>query len=131
MIRSIDSLEPAIRQSLRGSWGIELRSLRRLDLGADLEAAVFQAEEVEGRSLFLKLRKGSGRELGIILPAVLKAAGITEVIPPIPTIGGELAQSMEEHALAVSPLYREQMALLVPLARTSGWPWVKLFKRST
>lgn len=96
-------LSDRLIEFLEQQYRLQVQTFEKLPLGADINAAVYRVETADGRSLFLKLRRGQIDPVSIELPYYLYQTGIKGVIPPLPTRSGQLWCSMGDHSLV---LYR-------------------------
>lgn len=88
---------------LNTDYGIAVATLTRLSLGADMHASVYKAQVLDGTSYFLKLKHGHHHDISLTILALLQASGIQQIIPPIKTIDGRLAQHVDDFTLIVYP----------------------------
>ncbi len=89
--------------TLRESFGIETRALEFLALGNDTNAGVYRVTDAPGENFFLKTKRGAFPNLSLALPRYLYENGITQIIAPLPTHGGELKASIDDYALILYP----------------------------
>jgi spectinomycin phosphotransferase len=75
--------DQAIRDYLLSSYDIPIRAVEFLPLGADINTALYRVTTPEGRSYFLKLRRGDFDESAVLLPAFLHAQGARQVMVPL------------------------------------------------
>lgn len=102
-------LDPLIINGLNANYGIEVAELSFLPLGADVNAAVYQAQTYGQVSYFVKLRRGHHHDDSCItIVELLHDAGIKEIIPPVKTIHGQSTQYLEGFTLTVYPFFRGQ-----------------------
>lgn len=85
------------------SYGITVKKLSSLALGADINASVYKTETTEGLSYFVKLKRGHLQDLSIAILPLLQASGIEQIILPIKAGNGELTQHIEDYTLSVYP----------------------------
>ena len=88
---------------LREAFGIETRALKFLALGNDTYAGVYCVTDARGENFFLKTKRGVFPDLSLALPRYLYENGITQIIAPLPTHGGELKASIDDYALILYP----------------------------
>ncbi len=79
-----------ISACLRESYGLRVRQVTFLPLGADVNAAVYRVEAQDGAAYFLKLRRGNFDEIAVAVPAFLRAHGAQRVMAPLPATEGRL-----------------------------------------
>lgn len=80
----------ALEALLASDYGLTVRQLHFLPLGADLNTAVYRLDVREGGPFFLKLRRGKLAKASVELPFVLAQQGLRHVIAPIPNRAGAL-----------------------------------------
>lgn len=80
--------DEALIASLGASYGIGVAELTFLPLGYDADAWVYRVVAGDGRVYFLKVRRGAVYEPSVTVPRALRAAGLAEVVAPIPTTDG-------------------------------------------
>ena len=80
--------DAAIVACLRASYGVAVAELTFLPLGYDADAWVYQAVADDGRAYFVKVRRGAVYAPSVAVPRALRAAGLAEVVAPLPTIDG-------------------------------------------
>src|SRR3569832_838092 len=88
---------------LNANYGIAATNLMLLPLGADMNASVYKTETHDGKSYFVKLKRGHHPDISVTLLAFLQASGIQQIIPPIKTIDGKLTQHINNFTLIVYP----------------------------
>jgi spectinomycin phosphotransferase len=99
--------------ALRGGFGVEGSDWRFVP-GYDLRAATYS---VDGR-WFAKVRFGPIPTAPLHVPAALAAAGVVNVLPPIPTPAGRLWQPMgEDRSLVVVPFVAGRNAMEAGMTR--------------
>lgn len=103
MLQKPDLPDARLIASLASAYGLRLAQLAFLPLGADVNTAVYRAEAADGRSYFLKLRRGSFDDLSVALPAFLADRGLGAVIAPLPTLDRQLAYRIDPFTLALYP----------------------------
>lgn len=69
-------------------FGVVADAIRFLPLGFDADAAVYEVVADGGRRFFLKVRFGTVPEPALRVALALHAAGIREVLAPLPTRSG-------------------------------------------
>lgn len=75
----------AIIAAVGESYGLCVREVTFLPIGADVNAAVYRLMAEDGTAYFLKLKRGDFDEAAVAIPAFLHARGIQEVMAPLPT----------------------------------------------
>ncbi len=89
-------------------YGIQVASLTRLLLGADMNASVYKAQAHDQRSYFVKLKHGHQHGTDVAILDLLHDEGIQQIIPPLKTSQGQLTQQIDEFTLIVYPFIENQ-----------------------
>jgi spectinomycin phosphotransferase len=108
---------------LKAHYGIEVKALLFLPLGADMSAAVYKAEANNQNSYFLKLKRGHSFDVSVEIVELLHQAGIQEVIPPLKTILNQSTQLIDDFALIVYPFVEGKSGFSCALTDSQ---WVRL-----
>jgi spectinomycin phosphotransferase len=95
--------EQRIIDCLKINYGIEVATLTFLPLGADMYASVYKAQTHDRSSYFVKLKRGHHHDISASIIALLRNAGIQQIIPIIKTIHGQATQRIDDFTLTVSP----------------------------
>ncbi len=103
MLEKPDLPDQAILACLQREYSLQVEDLSFLPIGADLNTAVFRVDAAGREVYFLKLRKGEFNEIAVQVPRLLYSAGISAVIPPIPTRVGQLWARLGEYTVVLSP----------------------------
>ena len=98
----------AIVETVRATYGLRIRQVAFLPLGADASAAVYRVEGKDGTPYFLKLRRDDFDEIAVAVPAFLRAQGIRQVMAPIATTTGRLWASGQGFAWILYPFFAGQ-----------------------
>jgi spectinomycin phosphotransferase len=80
-----------IRARAQDAFGLDVRGVTFLPLGADMGTAVYRAVSGAGSAYFLELRKEPFDAMSVVLPRFLYDQGIRVIIPPLRTVDGELS----------------------------------------
>jgi len=91
-----------IAACLRTEYNLPAASIDFLPLGADQNTAVYRVA-TPAQSYFLKLRRGLFDEIAVALPKYLFDQGITQIIPPLPTVSGSLWGSLQGYKTILAP----------------------------
>lgn len=94
-----------LRSFLEMEYGRRFRSIEFLPLGADVDTAVFRAATSDA-SFFLKLRSGPFSAVTVLAPYYLHGAGVSHLIPPVPTRSGRLWLKHESFVVVLYPFVR-------------------------
>lgn len=90
MLEPPDIADDTIVAAVRTDYGLPVGALTFLPLGCDSAAWAYRAVTNDGAVHFVKLRKGSVKEAALLVPRYLHDRGVSQVIPPIPTLEGAL-----------------------------------------
>ncbi len=105
-----------------GEWyDLPVRTVTFLPLGADEFAAVYRVGAADDTAWFLKLRRGAFAEVGVAVPAWLRAQGIAAVMAPVPTTAGRLWASAHGYTWILYPFFAGANACATPLTEAQ-WP---------
>jgi spectinomycin phosphotransferase len=103
MLEPPDFPDERILAAVRANYGIPATALTFLPIGCNSLAWAYRAETADGRTYFLKLRKGIGNPAGLQIPRHLRDDGVAHVIAPIPTSTRSLWADVDEFALILYP----------------------------
>jgi spectinomycin phosphotransferase len=117
--------DSSIIRCLNNNYGIKAVTLTCLPLGADINASIYKAQTLDHKSYFLKLKKGHHHDISVDITSLLQNAGIEQIIPPIKTIHGKLAQDIGDSTLIVYPFIAGQNGFSRPLTDEQ---WIALGK---
>ncbi|MBA3602461.1 MAG: aminoglycoside phosphotransferase family protein [Parachlamydiaceae bacterium] len=101
------SEEQRIIDCLNIDYGIKVTTLTFLPLGADINASVYEARAYDHFTYFVKLKRGHNHEISVTILSLLHDAGI-QIIPPIKTLHGQLAQHIGDFTLIAYPFVEGQ-----------------------
>ena len=87
---------------LQDEYGLNVAEFAFLPLGADLGTAVYRVVTDDGRTYFLKLRKGF-EEITVLVPLFLKSQGIQEIIAPFETRSKQGWADFKEYKMVLYP----------------------------
>lgn len=95
---------------LRAEYGLPVRTIAFLPLGADLNTAVYRAAADDGSLYFVKLRKAGFNPVSVVVPSLLFEAGLRQVIPALKTKTGRLWTELPPFKLILYPFVEGQHA---------------------
>jgi spectinomycin phosphotransferase len=95
--------DQALAAALREEYALAIVEIAFLPLGADWNTAVYRVVADDGRAYFLKLRRGTFDDTGVVVSRLLHENGVTQVIPPIQTASGRLWTRVDRFALVLCP----------------------------
>lgn len=84
-------------------YGLEIVTVKNLNLGADMNALVYKAQAGGGDSYFVKLKSDNHNDINLTLLTLLHESRIQKVIPPLKTIHNKLSESIDNFTLIVYP----------------------------
>jgi len=93
----------AIIACLRDSFGLSIRQVIFLPIGADVNTAVYRVTAEDDTPYFLKLRRGEFIDIAVAVPAFLHAQGIRRVMAPLATASQQLWASGHGFAWILYP----------------------------
>lgn len=108
MIEKPSLSEQRIIDCLNTNYRIKVTTLTFLPLGADINASVYKAVAHDQSSYFVKLKRGHHPDISAIIISLLHEVGIKQVIIPIKTDHGQLAQHLDDFTLIVYPFVEGQ-----------------------
>lgn len=100
--------EQRIIDFLTTGYGLEVATLTYIPLGADIDAKVYKAQAEDQSSYFVKLKKGTNHDIGVVLQSLLHDVGIAQIISPIKTIHGKSTLHIDNFTLIVYPFIEGQ-----------------------
>ena len=99
--------DQCIIDCLDTTYGIKVSELTRIFLGADMDASVYKAQTYgqlsDQLSYFIKVKRGTSHDSGVIIPLLLHDAGISHIIVPIKTYDKQLTCFIDNFTLIVYP----------------------------
>ena len=103
MLEKPDLPDDRLKSCLHDDYGLRITELSFLPLGADVDTAVYRAVSEDGRSYFVKLRRGEFDDTAVLVPQLLSELGIRQIIAPIPTIAGQPWTQVDAFTVVLSP----------------------------
>lgn len=125
IIEQYSFTEQRIIDCLNAEYGIKAVTLTYIPLGADIDAKVYKAQADDQSSYFVKLKKGTNHDIGVVLQSLLHDAGIAQIISPIKTIHGKSTLHIDNFTLIVYPFIEGQDGFSKNLTHDQ---WVELGK---
>lgn len=89
MLEKPEFKDGKIIKCLQDEFGLNVKNLSFLPLGADLNTAVYRVVTHDETVYFLKLRKGHFNEASVLVPNFLSELGVQQVIPSYRTKSGQ------------------------------------------
>jgi len=108
MLTKPDLAEDKIAACVQANYGLPVRELAFLPLGADVNTAVYHLLTPDATPYFLKLRRGPFAAVSIALPRFLRDRGLSQVIAPLPTRAGPLWATLEAYTAVLYPFIAGQ-----------------------
>jgi spectinomycin phosphotransferase len=105
------------------SYGLRIRQVTFLPIGADVNSAVYRVDAEDGMPYFLKVKHENFAEVAVAVPAFLHAQGIRQVMAPLPTVTHRLWASGHGFEWILYPFFAGYNGFEVPL---SDAQWVAL-----
>lgn len=107
MLEKPDLQDEKIVACVQEAYGLRVRRVEFLPLGADVNTAVYRIT-TDATPFFLKLRSGDFDETAVLLPQFLSKQGIRQVIAPLPTKTGELWTTLDRFKAVLYPFVAGQ-----------------------
>jgi spectinomycin phosphotransferase len=95
--------ENQICDRIRDEYGLSLKKISHLPLGADRNTFVFHAITTTQTSYFVKLKKGNFNEASVAVPNFLRMSGIKHIIPALATQAGQLWTNFNTFKMILYP----------------------------
>jgi spectinomycin phosphotransferase len=95
--------ESAVAAHVRSGWGLAVTAARLLPAGLDPHARAYQVTTASGDRYFVKVRAVAARDAAVLVPRYLRRHGITAVVAPLDTSGGQPWLRADGHQLLVYP----------------------------
>ncbi|HEX7021302.1 MAG TPA: aminoglycoside phosphotransferase family protein [Trueperaceae bacterium] len=115
MLEASDLPAGSIAARIRSEYGLRVRRVALLSLGADPNSAVYRALTSEGTPYFVKLRRGPFGDLTLRFPQWLQAQGVKHILAPLPSRSGALHTTLQGFTLIVYPFVEGHSAYQIPL----------------
>ena len=103
MLEKSNLPDEAIITSVQEAYGLEVVQVSFLPLGADVNAAVYRLQAMDGKTYFAKLKRGNFSEIAVTLPRFLRDQGIEQIIAPLRTQTGQLWHNLHDYCLILYP----------------------------
>lgn len=104
-------------------YGLRIRSVAFLPIGADAAAAVYRVEAEDGAPYFLKLKRSGFDEIAVAIPAYLHARGIAQMMAPLPTTTNTLWAEAHGFTWILYPFFEGANGFRSPLTDAQ---WIAL-----
>lgn len=103
MLEKPEIKEEKIIDCLLGEYGLSVKRISFLPLGADLNTAVYRVVTNDETVYFLKLRRGEFNEASVTVPKYLSGLGIKQIIPSLTTRARQLWTSLASFKVILYP----------------------------
>jgi len=120
MLERPDLPDATILARVRASYGISVTGIDFLPLGNDSSAWAYRVWTADGKTFFLKAKKGGVEEPSVLVPRYLRDNGIEQVVAPLPTNDGGLWTDVDTFTLILYPFIEGQIGMDVGLS-ASQW----------
>jgi spectinomycin phosphotransferase len=111
---------------LHEAYGLKITQLTFLPLGADVNTAVYRADEGK-TAYFVKLRRAAFDETSVTIPHFLSELGIHQIIAPIATRSLQLWTNVDSFTVILYPFVigRDGFAAELSDQQWSGLNWAR------
>ena len=110
--------------ALEANYGIPIRALSFLPIGADAASAGYRVQAIDGATYFLKVRARHGfSPRSLLVPRYLHDEGIRHILPPFPTTDRALWAPVNDFVLSLFPFVEGRRVADVGLSRQQ---WAEL-----
>ena len=103
MLEKPEIEEREIIRCVQAEYGLPVQAITFLPLGADQNTAVYRVVTRDGTAYFLKLRRGEFDEASVAVPNYLHAQGLTNIIPSLTTLKGQLTAALPPFRVILYP----------------------------
>ncbi len=103
MKRTLPPSDTHVIDGLKNAYGIDVTTLTRLSLGADIDALTYKAHAHDGSFYFVKLKQNHDHGISTHILALLRQSGLQQIIPLLPTVTGAPAQTLGDWTMTISP----------------------------
>jgi spectinomycin phosphotransferase len=97
-----------ITTRLLSYYSIEVASIALLSVGADINASIYKVQASDQKTYFVKLKRGHSFDVNSTVLQLLHMSGMQQLIMPIKTVAGKLAQQAGDFTLIVYPFIQGQ-----------------------
>jgi spectinomycin phosphotransferase len=103
MLEKPEFKDEKIINCLRDEYGLNVKNISFLPLGADLNTAAYRVITYDNMSYFVKLRRGECNRASIAVPNFLGSLGIQQIIPSLTTQTGHLWATLHSFTVILYP----------------------------
>lgn len=129
MLKKPEIKDEKIIDCLKINYGLTVRQLTFLPLGADLNTAVYRAVTENETPYFVKLRKDNFDPTSVILPKFLWDQNIPNIIPPLRTQTDQLWTTVESFSLILYPFIEGRDGFNIDLTKQHWLDFGKTLKK--
>jgi len=122
MLEKPDLDDGKIVAGVRDNYGLDIKQVDFLPLGADRHTAVYRVVADDATAYFLKLRGGVFDPASVLIPRFLYDQGIAQIIAPIPTQSGQLWSDLNPYKVILYPFVEGRSGFEVDL---SDQQWIE------
>ncbi|TDC35167.1 aminoglycoside phosphotransferase family protein [Micromonospora sp. 15K316] len=97
--------ERLLAAEVSAAWVVEVARLVFMPVGLDGDAWAYRVDTRDGERYFLKLRRGEFSPAAVLLPGLLRAHGVSQVVAPIGLPEGGAARRFDDHQLLLYPFH--------------------------
>jgi spectinomycin phosphotransferase len=124
-----ESKEELILNCLRDEYGVGVKGISSLSLGADVDTYVYRVAGINETDYFVKLRRGSFSEASVTIPNWLSTSGVNQVIPALATKTGQLWANIDSFKDILYPFVEGQPGLDIRMTRQQWFEFGSALKR--
>lgn len=129
MIEKPDIKNASLIACIDSEYGLAITKLTFLPLGADINAAVYRAEDCNGASYFVKLRREVFDAISVEVPKFLHDHGIAEIVCPIESLSGALSANLSKFNVVIYPFIDGKNGWEVALTETQWHSFGRAMRR--
>jgi spectinomycin phosphotransferase len=129
MLEKPEIKDEQIINCLRDEYGLGVKSISSLSLGADVDTSVYRVTGNNETNYFVKLRRGNFNEASVTIPNYLSALGVKQVIPALATQTGQLWANIDPFKVILYPFVKGQAGLDIRMSRQQWFEFGTVLKR--
>ena len=129
MLEKYEPGDEQIIRCLKNEYGLLVEEISLLPLGADTGTSVYRAVTRDGTSYFLKLRKREFNEASVAVPNFLSGLSIRQVIPSLPTRGGQFWTNLNSFKVILYRFVEGQPGLDIKMSKQQWFEFGAALKR--
>ncbi|MDO3683469.1 phosphotransferase enzyme family protein [Micromonospora sp. C28ISP2-4] len=105
MIDKPDIDERVLAAEVADAWSVDVTELAFMPVGLDGHAWAYRVETSDGRRYFLKVRRGEFTPAAVLLPSLLRAQGLRQVVAPLDLPEGGTGRGFRDYRLLLYPFH--------------------------